>query len=618
MLAVPHLDGQNSPTKVHPSPVAPGARCGLWTFGSLEKLTLPNTVICPGLRGCGDRSQPWLGHQMVLEGCGVTVSVLDIRLLGTVEAWSGGRVLDLGPRQRRHVLAAIAADAGQPVSVDVVVERVWGGHAPARARRSVHAHITRIRRVFEEAVNDGHLRHSSLGYILDLDPLTVDLHRYQQLTGQGRTGEALRLWRGEPLSGLDGNWADRFRVTWVRRRLDTVREWAEAEMAAGTAGRTTALLSELVAEHPLHEGLRNSLIRALDASGRSAEAIAAYGQARRHLVAELGIEPGEQLQATYRSLLATEVQSRPAPAQLPSAVRHFTGRKHELERLETILADRRAMPIVVLSGPAGVGKTALATTWAHRIRDRFPDGHLYADLHGPNQPMDPLGVLAGFLTALGVPLRDLPLDLDQRAALFRTQLARLSMLIVLDNASSSDQIRPLLPGLSGCAVVVTSRDTLAGLVTVDGAQRIMLDQLPAEDAYALLRRLIGPAVDSEAEAARALAELCMRMPLALRIAAELVLSRPATTLTTFVTQLQDRPERLYRLDAGGEPRSTVSALTGHGSATVRHHLDLLARAHLITPGRLNRYTMHDLLRAYAFGLAENDKSLALDRLASIA
>lgn len=240
-------------------------------------------------------------------------SVLNIRLLGTVEAWSEDQEIDLGPRQRRHVLAAIAADALRPVNIDVIVRRVWGEHAPKRAQRSVHAHVTRIRRGFEQAAADAHLRHSSLGYILDIDPLAVDLHHYQHLAAQGCTGDALRLWRGEPLGGLEGDWADQFRASWVRRRLDTVLDWAESELAAGTAGRTTGLLADLIADHPLHEGLRNSLIRALNADGRSAEALAAYAQTRQHLATELGVEPGKQLQATYLSLLATGTSNQPVP-----------------------------------------------------------------------------------------------------------------------------------------------------------------------------------------------------------------------------------------------------------------------------------------------------------------
>jgi tetratricopeptide (TPR) repeat protein len=297
------------------------------------------------------------------------------------------------------------------------------------------------------------------------------------------------------------------------------------------------------------------------------------------------------------------------------------------------------MPAVVISavsGTAGVGKTALAVRWAHRISGRFPDGQLYVNLRGydPDLPMPPGDALAGFLRGLGVSGEDIPLDLDERAARYRTELAGRRVLVVLDNAASVEQVRPLLPGTPTATVVVTSRDALAGLVALHGARRLDLDLLPRPDAITLLRRLIGPdRVDADPQAAAELAAECAGLPLALRVAAELAVARPTEPLAELVSELADRQQRLRALDTGDDPRAAVAevfswsvehlpaaaarvfrllglhpgpdldayaaaALTDTTLPRARQALDTLARAHLVQPAG-GRYGMHDLLRAYA-------------------
>ncbi|MGH3992524.1 MAG: NB-ARC domain-containing protein, partial [Pseudonocardiaceae bacterium] len=215
-----------------------------------------------------------------------------------------------------------------------------------------------------------------------------------------------------------------------------------------------------------------------------------------------------------------------------------------------------------MSGTAGVGKTALAIRWAHHVRAEFPDGQLHVNLRGydPDQPMAPGDALAGFLRALGMPGHNIPLELDERAAAYRSLLDGRRMLVVLDNAATVEQIRPLLPGARSCLVVVTSRDAMTGLVARHGARRLDLDLLPPEDAVALLRALIGRRVDAEPDAAATLAEQCARLPLALRVAAELATARPASSVTELVAELADEQRRLDLLDAGGDPRTAVSAV----------------------------------------------------------
>ena len=353
-----------------------------------------------------------------------------------------------------------------------------------------------------------------------------------------------------------------------------------------------------------------------------------------------------------------------APRELPARIRHFTGRTDELTVLTRLLdqASEETSGAVVISaigGTAGVGKTALAVHWAHGVAERFPDGQLYVNLRGydPGQPMAATDALAGFLRALGMPGPDIPAETEERAARYRSLLAARRMLVVLDNAGSVEQVRPLLPGAPACMVVVTSRDPLAGLVARDGAQRLDLDLLSLAEAVSLLRALIGERAAADPAATAALATECCLLPLALRVAAELAIARPADPLADLVSELAEEHRRLDLLDAGGDPRTAVravfswscrqldteaarafrlvathpgqdfdcyavAALTGTTAEHARGALERLTRAYLIRPVRPawpGRYGMHDLLRAYARQLAETqdteeERRLALTRL----
>ncbi len=348
------------------------------------------------------------------------------------------------------------------------------------------------------------------------------------------------------------------------------------------------------------------------------------------------------------------------PRQLPAVVPHFAGRGDELQVLAAALGETaevdRTVVISAIAGTAGVGKTALAVHWAHEAAGRFPDGQLYVNLRGydPGQPMPAADALAGFLRALGMPGHDIAPGQDERAAQFRTLVAGRRMLIVLDNASDVDQVRPLLPGTPGCVTVVTSRDALAGLVARDGARRLNLDLLPLADAVCLLRALIGDRVETDPAAAAALAAQCCRLPLALRVAAELAAARPAAPLAELTRELADQQRLLDLLDAGGdaytavravfswscrhlEPSAArafrlagalpgasldayaVAALTGTSLQLAAQLLDQLSRAYLLQQTGPGRYDMHDLLRGYASELAtvqdgEQDRRAALARL----
>jgi tetratricopeptide (TPR) repeat protein/transcriptional regulator with XRE-family HTH domain len=368
---------------------------------------------------------------------------------------------------------------------------------------------------------------------------------------------------------------------------------------------------------------------------------------RPRLAEELGVSADriEELLAAGSAMPSARDGAAAVPRQLPAAVAAFTGRATELAALDELLVSQQVTTTAIisaLSGTAGVGKTALAVHWAHHAASQFPDGQLYANLRGydPDQPMPASDALAGFLHGLGVPGQDIPPGEPDRAARYRSLLAGKRMLIVLDNANSVEQVRPLLPGHPECRVVVTSRASLAGLVARDGAQRLDLDLLPLADAIALLRQLIGARVDAEADAAVTLAGQCARLPLALRVAAELAAVRPAASLADLVAELSDQQERLELLSVGSDPYTAVrsvfswsyeqldhdsarifrlaslhpgpdfdpyaaAALTGSGLDPVRDRLGTLTRAHLVQaqapPGR---YSMHDLLQAYARELAD--------------
>jgi tetratricopeptide (TPR) repeat protein len=356
---------------------------------------------------------------------------------------------------------------------------------------------------------------------------------------------------------------------------------------------------------------------------------------------------------------------RRVPAQLPADPRGFTGRCVELVALDRLLPGLRLVGgggqdgtvVAAICGTAGVGKTALAVRWAHRAAGRFPDGQLYVNLRGydPEQPVTPADALAGFLSACGLPGREIPLDPAERAARFRTEIAGRRMLVLLDNAATVDQVRPLLPGTPSCLTLVTSRDPLAGLVARDGAHRIDLDLLPLADAIGLLCVLVGARVAAEPAAAADLAGQCARLPLALRIAAELAATRATVPLARLVEELADQRRRLALLDAAGDARTAIravfswsyqhlppgaarafrrlglhpgpdidpyaaAALIGKPVPIAEWLLDALARANLLQPAGPGRYGMHDLLRAYAAGLASprdtaSERRAALVRLA---
>jgi len=439
---------------------------------------------------------------------------------------------------------------------------------------------------------------------------------------------------------------------WLRqRRKDAGLSQEELAERSGLSVRTVSALERGSTRAP-HPRTIRLLGETLGLPGEACdELITAYRTiARGRSVPAFG-EPGPPTAGTSETVV---------PRELPGLARHFVGREAELEAL-TGLADQavgRAPGTVVISaigGTAGVGKTALALQWAHQMSGRFPDGQLYVNLRGydPGRPMTAGEALPGFLRALGVSGPDIPPGTEERAARYRSLLSGRRVLIILDNASAAEQVRPLLPAAPACVVLVTSRDTLAGLVARDGAQRLDLDLLPMADAVGLLRALIGGRVDADPEASAALAAQCSRLPLALRVAAEIAAMHPARALADLVGELEGQ-QRLDLLDAAGDEGTAVravfswsyrhldvsaarafrlaglhpgpdldryaaAALAGTTVERAGRLLDVLARGYLVQPTSPGRYAMHDLLRGYARELAvtrdgAHDRRRALTRL----
>ena len=354
------------------------------------------------------------------------VSRVEFRLLGPVEVWVDGRCVDAGRPHQRAVLAALLVDAGRVVPVETLIDRVWGQAAPEQVRASLRAHLSRIRRMLELAGECGAplaLSRVSGGYLLRVDSDQIDLHLFRRLAGTaGRPGDAgspaaslraaLALWRGQPLAGIEGEWAARMRELWGRERVDAAVAWARAELAEGNPGPVLATLAELAGDNPLVESLTEVLMRALHAAGRTSEALDLYARTRAHLAEELGTDPGPDLQALHRSLLRGEVETTPAagppaqvPRQLPAPPQLFTGRTIELAELDKI-HDASTVVITAIDGMAGVGKTALAVQAAHQMVERYPDGQLFIDLHGYTEgvaPVEPGAALDWLLRSLGVP-----------------------------------------------------------------------------------------------------------------------------------------------------------------------------------------------------------------------
>ncbi|MEV0587920.1 BTAD domain-containing putative transcriptional regulator [Nonomuraea sp. NPDC050310] len=581
-----------------------------------------------------------------------------VRLLGPVAASRGSEEIPLGPPRQQAVLAMLACGAGQPFSLDQLVDGLWGERPPRSARQSIYTYVAGLRRALDprrgRRAPSGLLHGVANGYLLDLGPDGVDCLLLARRLDEARTSssahaldlveQALELWRGPALIGVPGPFAESERL-----RLDDLRLRAEEErgrllLTLGRPREAVAGLTALTRSHPLHEPARELLMIALDRAGRGPEAVEVFEEGTRVLREELDTAPGDRL-VRCRELVSLGRLAPSVPRQLPRDLTGFVGR----EAVSTLVRARLApadgsgpTPVVAISGAPGAGKSALALHVAHRVRDRFPDGQLYVNLHGATpgvSPLAPLDVLGRFLRALGVPGAQVPPSLDEASALWRSTLDQRRLLVVLDNAAGAAQLRPLLSLPAGCAVLVTSRESLSHL---DDCAQTTLERMGDTEAFTMLSRLIGPErCAAEREEAERIARLCDWLPLALRIASARLADQPGWSLAAFAARLDDEQRRLQELETGDlavrasfttswrvlrdsgsrldrqaaralallghlhVPDVTVeaaAALLGSGTAQAEAALERLAAGHLLDRGGPGRYHMHDLVRLFSAGL----------------
>ncbi|MFF4156751.1 BTAD domain-containing putative transcriptional regulator [Streptomyces sp. NPDC001678] len=479
---------------------------------------------------------------------------MTFHLLGPVEVREGGTTLDAGGPKPRTVLAALLLAGGHVVSDTTLSEMLWGGNPPATSPTQIQTYVSRLRRLLGEETPIVRRRP---GYLMRVPPGLLDLTEFERLAAEGRgqlaaerfhearetLTAALALWRGPAMSGVTEHLIHLEGPRLEELRLAVTLDRVDADLALGRHAEIISELTGLVAQYPLREQLYARLMTALRLCGRQAEALRLYHRCRRTLVAELGVDPGDELRALHqRILLDTRQPARrdPAPpAQLPPALADFAGREPETARITEVLRPGDGpRPVCVITGMAGIGKTALAVHAAHGLAPQYPDGQLYADLRGTGEhPTRPVDVLVRLLECLGVPTARASDGLDRLSAQYRSRLTGRRMLLLLDDAADAHQVRPLLPGTPGCAVLVTSRGPLAALA---GARSVHLGGLAPDRSAELLGRIIGHhRTAAEEEAARRIVELCAGLPLALRIAGGLLASRPERPLARLADRLAD-------------------------------------------------------------------------------
>ncbi|MFD7299053.1 BTAD domain-containing putative transcriptional regulator [Streptomyces sp. NPDC059897] len=610
---------------------------------------------------------------------------LRIEALGPLRAWRGGTSLKLGPIKRQAVLAALLLRDGVRVSHERLLDDVWGTEPPPTGVKVLPSYINPLRRLLDDEGTppDRSVIHSGQGwYRMAPDDVRLDLadlaERGDAASRIRATGDlpaaldqltsTLSLFRGEPLAGLPGPFLrdERERLLDRRRalrleRLDCLVRLHRFHQALDDIGAFGTCA-------PYDEALLAARMRALYGCERQADALNAYHEMRARLRDDLGIDPGEELRRVYEAVLRkddtylignagpSESTARGnvalQPAELPRDVAGFVGRSEELALLDELLpadADEGLSGAVVISaigGSAGIGKTALAVRWAHRVRSRFPDGQLSVNLHGFDHDRPPLGIgeaLEALLSSLGLGASEIPADAESQARLYRSLLAGKRVLILLDNAASAEQVRPLLPGGGSSCVLVTSRNRLGELVAHDGARALSLDLLASAEAHTLLRAILGAErLTAEPAALDALIARCGGLPLVLRVASARLAGDPGLRLSDLVAELDEgnrlealepdraatsllraafsasyarlpdtarRAFRLLGLFPGAEfTAEATAALLATSPRQARRFLGTLTAAHLIEPVTAGRYRFHDLLREFARERAVEDES----------
>jgi DNA-binding SARP family transcriptional activator len=597
------------------------------------------------------------------------VAEVEFRVLGPLEVRAGSHEINIAGARQRLILAVLLLRTGHLVPMSHLITAVWGDDPPQTAWRQVQNGISLLRMALNRHGGADLLDSGPDGYRLRVDAAQVDLGQFRGRLAEGRDlaaankpvdaartlRAALALWRGPALAGLSGEFVARQAVHLDEERLCALEECVELELRGGAGGDLVAELSGLLPEYPLRERFASALMLALYRIGRQADALETYHRLATVLADQLGVDPGPAIRARYQAILREEPELEASasdtprratarPAQLPARTPLFVGRAAQLRELDALLDnhDGAAYGSVVILGTAGVGKTLLASHWAHRVTERFADGQLYINLRGFDLcgSAMPAGRAVRFLLeSLGVAAPHIPSSLEAQVGLYRSLLAGKRVLVVLDNARNAEQVRPLLPGAPGCLAIVTSRVALTALSVAEGAHTVNLDLLTPAEAREMLARRIGPArTEAEPDAVDDIIALCARLPLALAVVAARVTTHPTSSLTDIARALRDAGRGLDAF-AATDPSIDVRAvfswsyrtlgrsaahlfrllaqhcgpdiavpaaasLAGMPAHQIRPILTELTAAQLLTEHSASRYTFHDLLRAYANELGD--------------
>src|SRR5215470_11946577 len=500
---------------------------------------------------------------------------MEFRALGPIELWSAGQRQDLGTARARCILAILLLTPRTIVPVEALIDRLWDTRPPPKARESLSVYIARLRASLRQAVGDNvRLVGRARGYVLEVDPEAVDVHRFRRLRnqadGMAAAGaydhaaallrEADGLWRGEALAGIRGDWVTRMRDGLEEERRAAILERVGCELARGRHADLVGELRRLLAQYPLDETLVAHQMTALYGSGRPADALSLYRETRRRLVDEQGTEPGPVLSELHQRILGRDpglavrpAGQHPAPAAppdtLPPEAAEFVGRREELGVLTG--EHGSVPPIAVIEGMPGVGKTALAIRAARLVSGNYPDGTLYLDLHSgdpENPPLDVAEALHRLLRMMSVPTAQIPNAIGDRVALWRAHLSRRRAIVILDDAARPDQIRPLLPAPGRCLLLITTRRRLAD---VGDVCTLTLDVLAAGDAATLFRQIAGEDRTREADHVAEAVRLCGRLPLAIQLTASRLAQDPRLSLADLIEELSQSPARLGGTGAAG-------------------------------------------------------------------
>lgn len=579
----------------------------------------------------------------------------DFRVLGRLDLLVDQRSVPIAAAKQRVLLAALLLNANETLNTGELTYQLWGERPPRTARATLQTYVQRLRRV--AGVGD-RLVTTSTGYQISVAPEELDLARFRsavrhaagsvELAEQSNSlRQALDEWRGHPLADVPSPRMQTEDIPLLEEeRLAALKRLFDVELELGRHQTIVRDLQATIARHPLHEPFYGQLVLALYRSGRQAHAFATYHQLKLTLAEQLGVDPSQELQDLHQAILLNSASVSaptpmlPVPRQLPAEFTGFVGREEERRQIIDLLTHRadQGVRIALISGAAGIGKTSLAVHVGQDVQGQFTDGQLYADLRGHAHipALEPTQVLTRFLTALGVPDQRMPADLDSLVSLYRTTLATRRVLLVLDNAASAQQVRPLLPNSPNCSVLITSRTELRGLTALQGAKPFRLDVLSSEHAQQLLTTAIGrrrAAADPEAVAE--LARLCGHLPLALGIVGVNLAAQANRSVSAFVAELRNG-DRLRSFEIEGDGEATVrsaldlshaslhpasasmfcllglmpspsftidaaAALAGIPRGQAERELRRLDVANLIRVQDDGRYQIHDLIRLYAIG-----------------